>query len=216
MSRLFAYMVIFFSVIADGCLGPRVSGSGHVVSETRTVNGFSSVSLEGSGRLVIHQGGAESVTVTSDDNILRDLETEVRGGTLVLGEKSGVSLNPSRDIVFNVTLRKLENLDLSGSGVAQAKGLQSANLKIDLSGSGEVSAEGSADDLDVTISGSGRFRGESLKSRRTRVNISGSGSAVVASSDTLDAAIGGSGSIEYVGTPQVHQSISGSGSSRQR
>jgi len=180
------------------------------------MSGFSNVSLEGSGRVVVEQGGVESLTVTGDDNILRYVESEVRGGTLVLGEKSGVSLSPSRDIVFKVTLRKLDALEISGSGVAEAKGLQSAKMKIDLNGSGEVSAEGVADDLDISISGSGRFRGDGLKSKRTRIDISGSGSAVVASSETLNAIVSGSGSIEYVGDPQVHQDISGSGSIRKR
>jgi hypothetical protein len=216
MNRLAAFGVILFSVMANGCFGPSVSGSGHVISEPRNVSGFSNVSLEGSGRLVIEQGGAESLMVTSDDNLMSEIEAEVRGGTLVLGERNGVNLRPSRDIVFKVTLRKLDDLDVSGSGTAQAKGIQGAKMKIDISGSGEVSAEGSDDDLDVTISGSGRFRGDGLKSKRTRVDISGSGSAVVASSDTLDATVSGSGSIEYVGAPRVHQSISGSGSVRQR
>jgi Putative auto-transporter adhesin, head GIN domain len=216
MNRLPAFIVIFLSVILNGCFGPSVSGSGHVVSETRNVSGFSSVSLEGSGRVVIEQGGAESLTVTADDNLLHYVETEVRGSTLVLGEKSGVRLSPSKDIVFKVTLRKLETLDISGSGFAEAKGLQSAKMKIDISGSGEVSAEGADDDLDINISGSGRFRGDGLKSKRTRVDISGSGSAVVASSETLNAIVSGSGSIEYVGDPQIHQNISGSGSIRKR
>ena len=216
MNRLPAFIVIFFSVIVNGCFGPSVSGSGRVISETRNVSGFSNVSLEGSGHLIIEQGGAESLTVTGDDNLLHYIETEVRGSTLVLGEKSGVRLSPSKDIVFKVTLTKLDTLDLSGSGVVEAKGLQSAKMNIDISGSGEVSAEGADDDLDIAISGSGRFRGDSLKSKRTRVDISGSGSAVVASSETLNAIIGGSGSIEYVGDPQVHQDISGSGSVRKR
>jgi hypothetical protein len=216
MNRLPAFIAILFSVILNGCFGPSISGSGHVISETRNMSGFSKVSLEGSGRVVIEQGGPESLTVTSDDNLLSHIKTEVRGSTLVLGEKSGVSLSPSQDIVFKVTLRTLDNLDVSGSGAAQAKGLQGSRMKIDISGSGDVSAEGADDDLDVTISGSGRFRGDGLKSKRTRVDISGSGGAVVASSDTLDATVSGSGSIEYIGAPQVHQNISGSGSVRQR
>ena len=216
MNRLAAFGVILFSVMANGCFGPSVSGSGHVVSETRNVSGFSNVSLEGSGRLVIEQGGAESLTVTSDDNLMSHIETEVRGSTLVLGERSGVNLRPSQDIVFKVALKKLDTLDVSGSGTGQAKGIQGAKMKVDISGSGEVSTEGSDDDLDISMSGSGRFRGDGLKSKRTSVDVSGSGSAVVASSDTLDATVSGSGSIEYVGAPRVHQSISGSGSIRQR
>jgi hypothetical protein len=217
MNRLASFVVILFSVVANGCFEPSVNGSGRVINETRNVGGsFSNVSVEGSGRVVIEQDGAESVTVTGDDNLLNYLKTEVQGSTLVLGEKSGVRLSPSKDIVFKVKLRKLDTLEISGSAAAEAKALQSAKMKIDISGSGEVSAEGAADDLDITISGAGRFRGDGLKSKRTRIDISGSGSAVVASSETLNATVSGSGSIEYVGDPQVHQDISGSGSVRKR
>jgi hypothetical protein len=92
MNRLSTFMVILFSVILNGCFGPSVSGSGRVMSETRNVSGFSNVSLKGSGRVVIEQGAAESLTVTSDDNLLKYVETEVRGSTLVLGQKNGVRL----------------------------------------------------------------------------------------------------------------------------
>jgi hypothetical protein len=216
MNRLAALIVILFSVIVNGCSGPGISGSGRVKSERRDVSGFSNVSFEGSGRLVIEVGDAESLTVTGDDNLLKYIETQVRGSTLALGETSGVSLSPSKDIVFKVTLRKLDSLDISGGGAVEARGLQNAKMKIGISGSGEVSAEGAADDLTIDISGSGRFRGDSLKSKRTRVDISGSGSAVVSSSETLSAILSGSGSIEYVGDPKVDQNISGSGSIRKR
>ena len=216
MNRLPAFIVILFSVILNGCFGPSVRGSGHVMSEPRNVSGFSKISLEGSGHVIIEQGVAEALTVTSDDNLLHYIETEVRGDTLVLGERSGVSLGPSEDIVFKVTARNLDGLEISGSGAAEAKGIHSPKMKIDISGSGEISAEGAADDLDISVSGSGRYRGDSLKSKRTTVDISGSGSALVASSETLNATVSGSGKIEYVGNPQVRQDISGSGSIRKR
>ena len=125
MNRLAAFIVILFSVIANGCFGPSVSGSGRVISETRNVGrSFSNVSVEGSSRVVIAQDGAESVTVTGDDNLLSYIETKVQGSTLVLGEKSGVRLSPSKDIGFKVTLRKLDSLEISGSAAAEAKGLK--------------------------------------------------------------------------------------------
>ncbi len=111
MNRLAAFMMILLSVTLSGCLGPSVSGSGRVTSETRNVSGFSSVSLEGTGLVVIEQGGTESLTVSGDDNLMSDIETEVRGNTLVLGEKRGFNLSPSRDIVYKVTVKRLDGLE---------------------------------------------------------------------------------------------------------
>jgi len=218
MNRLAALTVILLSVIADGCLGPTVSGNGHVTTENRDVGGgFSRITLSGSGRVVIDQGGTESVTVTADDNILSYVKTEVEGTTLVLGQKGGTfMLSPSRDIVFRVTLRNLDALNISGSGAAELRGFRGSSLNVGISGSGEAAVDGEVEDLRVTVSGSGRFRGEGLQSRRARVDISGSGGARVAPRDTLDAIVSGSGFVQYVGDPQVHESVSGSGWVRRR
>jgi hypothetical protein len=204
------------SALATGCFGPTVTGSGKVVTEPRNVAGFSAVSLDGSGRLVVEQTGTESLTVTGDDNLLPYIETKVSGHTLTLGETSGTNISPSKDIVFKLTVKTLDNIGISGSGAADVKSLQGTNLKIDISGSGEISADGAEDDLNVDISGSGRLRGDTLRSKRARVDISGSGRAALAVSEKLDANVSGSGTIEYVGDPQVHQDISGSGSVRKR
>jgi hypothetical protein len=216
MRRLWSSCLILSSVLTAGCFGPVVTGSGKVVSETRNVSGFSAVSLDGSGRLVIEQTGTESLTITGDDNLLPYIESDVSGKTLTLGEKSGTNISPSKDIVFKLTVKSLDNIDISGSGTADAKGLQGQTLKVDISGSGEVSADGAADELNLGISGSGRYRGDGLRSKRARVDISGSGSALLAVSEKLDANVSGSGSIEYVGDPQIHQDISGSGTVRKR
>ena len=215
MRRLWSSCLILTGLLAVGC-GPIVAGSGKVITEPRNVSGFSAVSLNGSGRLVIEQTGSESLTVTGDDNLLPYIESSVSGKTLTLGEKSGTNISPSKDIVFKLTVKSLDNIDISGSGAADVKGVQGRALKIDISGSGEVAAEGAADELNVGISGSGRYHGETLRSKRARVDISGSGSALLAVSEKLDANVSGSGSIEYVGDPQVHQDISGSGSVRKR
>lgn len=216
MNRLAAFTVILFSVFGNGCFDSGVHGSGRVKTETRNVSGFSNISLRGSGRVVIEQGGSESVTVTADDNLLNDIEAAVQGNTLVLGEKSGVRLVSFGDVVFKVTLRQLDSLESSGSGTVEAKGLRSPKMRVSLSGSGEISAEGAADDLDVTLSGSGQFHGTGLKSKRTSIDLTGSGNAEVASSETLNVTIRGSGSIMYVGDPRVNRTITGSGSIAKR
>jgi hypothetical protein len=216
MRRLLISCLVLSSVLAAGCFGPVVTGSGKVITEPRNVSGFSAVSLDGSGRLVIEQTGSESLAITGDDNLLPYIESNVSGKTLTLGEKSGTNISPSKDIVFKLTVKSLDNSDISGSGAADVKGVQGHALKIDISGSGEVSAEGAEDELNVGISGSGRYRGDTLRTKQARVDISGSGSALLAVSEKLDANVSGSGSIEYVGDPQIHQDISGSGSVRKR
>ena len=90
------------------------------------MSGFSAVSLGGAGHVVIEQTGTESLAVTTDDNLLPYIRTEVRGHTLELGfTDSLTNPRPTHDVVFKLTVKTIEGLDLSGSGSAVAKGLDS-------------------------------------------------------------------------------------------
>jgi hypothetical protein len=204
--------------IACGFGFQTVEGSGKVITEARTVAAFSAVSLSGNGRLMVEETGSDSLTVTTDDNLLPYIKTEVKDGRLELGtsDNAMTNLRPSKDIVFKLTVKKLDDLGVSGSGEVDVKGLAQDSFKIGISGSGEVTAHGSAGSLDIGVSGSGQYHGQDLAARRATVAISGSGDAVVAASDTLEAAVSGSGSVKYVGDPRVTQRISGSGSVSRR
>jgi len=217
MSNGRVLLLVGVSVLSSACALDVVAGSGKVVTEPRTVSGFSRVSLSGFGHVVIERAGSESLTITTDDNLLPYIRTEVTGHTLELGFNDVMTnVRPTQGIVFRLNVKSLEELEVSGSGKIDVKGLDEDHLRVGISGSGELSAEGVANDLDVDISGSGRYRGEALESRRATVDISGSGGAIVAASDRLAADVSGSGSIEYVGDPQIRKHISGSGSVRQR
>ena len=215
MRKVQGSLAVVFCAWLAGCVGIR--GSGNVINESRNVSGFSSVSIGGSGRLLIEQTGTESLTITADDNLLPYIKAEVGGNHLFLGLKDSLTnISPTTEITYKLTVKNLRDLDVSGSGTADAKGVQADTLKIGISGSGKVSAQGGAEDLEINISGSGEYQGESMHSQRAQVDISGSGSAVVAASNKLDAVVSGSGSVAYVGNPQVNQRISGSGSVRKR
>jgi hypothetical protein len=210
-------LLISCSVLSGACVFGSVSGSGTVVTEPRTVSGVSAVSLSGSGKLIIEQTGVESLTVTTDDNLLPYIRTEMRGKRLEIGSTDSMTnLRPTRDVVFKLAVKSLEGLDVSGSGRVDARGLNPDRLTVEISGSGEVLSQGAYNDLNLAISGSGSYQGDQMTGRRANVRISGSGSAVIAASERLNADVSGSGSVEYIGDPHVTQRVSGSGSVHRR
>ena len=202
--------------LVGACVFDSIQGSGKIVTEPRTVAGFSRVSLSGSGHLIVDQSGTESLVITTDDNLMPYIRAEVRGNTLELGSRPMTSLRPTDDIIFRLTVKQLDGLEVSGSGQVDAKGVNVDGMRIRISGSGDVAAQGSANDLDLSISGSGAYRGDEMKTKRATAGLSGSGRAVVAVDETLNASVSGSGSIEYIGNPQVSEHTSGSGSVSRR
>jgi hypothetical protein len=207
------------ALLAGFCVtacGPHIVGSGNVVTQSRDVLGFHAVELAGDGRLYIEANGKEGLTITADDNLMEHLRSKVSGSRLILETENHVDLDPSAEIVYRLSVKSLDEINVSGDATVDAKGIQTQKLRIRLSGDGSVLVAGTADEQDVRISGDGDYRGQDLSSKSARVDISGDGNAVVVVSDSLDANLSGDGSLEYIGNPRVTQHVSGDGSIRQR
>jgi hypothetical protein len=143
------------------------------------------------------------------------LETEVRDGRLVLGNRSVIS--PTVDVVYTITAADLAGIAVSGSGDVDATAIDGTDFSVEISGSGAVRLEGTVTGLlSVSISGSGEFEGESLTATEGEVDVSGSGSAVVNATDSLEVSVSGSGDVEYIGSPDLDVDTSGSGNVSQR
>jgi hypothetical protein len=218
-------------------LGGAVAGSGVVQSETRQVPEFQSISVDYPAEITVRQGSAESITIEAEDNLLPQLATEVRNGTLHFENNErdwGARVNPSEPVLVTITVVELNGVHFPTAGKLQVEGLETdslsvtvsgagditlseltaGDLELGLSGAGNIDAEGVSDRLQVRISGMGNYNGGDLKSQEADIHISGAGSATVWVEQSLDANISGAGSIDYYGNPQISQHISGVGNVR--
>lgn len=192
----------------------NIHGSGRLVSETRPVSNFDGVTASGVGTVIIEQRGYESLRITAEDNILPYLDSRVTGGMLILGPRPNPGLSPTREILYEVTVRSLQ--DVLGSGVVEfeLEDLDTGFLATSLSGASTLDGYGYADEQDVVISGAARYRGEDLAGQVVFIDASGATFAVVNASEHLDATVSGTATIEYVGNPVVVAHVSGLGTIR--
>lgn len=215
--------------------GGGVSGSGKIETEIRNVKDFLSVSIRYPADVIIQQGETESVEVETDDNLLPQISTQVRDGTLVIENRVddwSERVNATNGIKITITVKDLNEINFSSAGTLRVNGLKTNELRVTLSGAGEMTlndldvdklearlsgagnivATGITDELELTISGFGDFDAAKLASVTADVRISGAGGATVRVKETLDATVSGAGSIKYYGSPDVHEIISGAGS----
>jgi hypothetical protein len=218
----------------DFYIGPGINGSGKVIAEKREIGSFDAINLEYPASVSITQGEVESVKIEAEDNLLPDLKTQVKNGTLEIFYKktNDKHVNPTKPVVITIVVKDLANVDFSSAGELIINGLKTDNLDVslngagnlelneinikklavDLSGAGSMSASGTAEGLDVNINGFGDFKGADLHGKTADVNISGAGSATVWVDNELDAEISGAGSINYYGSAKVKKQINGLGS----
>jgi putative autotransporter adhesin-like protein len=203
-----------FLLAASAALAASLSGSGRSVTEERAVSGYTGISLAIPAKLDVVQGTSESVSITADDNVLKEIESVVEGGVLKLRFRQRFNSVNNTRIRVTVNARAVESLVVAGSGDIHATRLDTPRLAIKVAGSGEVKLSGRAEALEVSISGSGDLDAGRLDTRRAKISVAGSGDAVVWARETLKVNVAGSGDIRYYGDPAIEKTIVGSGSVR--
>src|SRR5262245_51229407 len=89
-------LILVLGTAVLGCFGGNgIAGSGNVTTESRTVTGFTDIEISGSGKLIVEQGDSEALSITTDDNLMEYIASEVQGSKLTLGPKGLISLRPS-------------------------------------------------------------------------------------------------------------------------
>ena len=172
-------IILLVALLVSGCGFQMVTGSGNVTTETRSVSGFTSVTLAGIGNVYLTQGDTEAVRLEAEDNLIPYFETVVEGTTLKIGIKDqymGISLRPTRPVKFYVTLPKIEAVTLAGSGNISAGTLKTEAFAISLLGSGDISAGSlSSTQLDIRVGGSGNVELGTVAASTVTASIAGSG-----------------------------------------
>ena len=230
----FSLMAILIAFVFSSCFftGQRVSGDGHIITQEKNVGNFTAVRSSGSMDVHIVQKEINSVKVETDENLISYLDIYVDGSTLVVRERQGYALNPTKNITVYVSSPAFKEIEMSGSGDIVSDNIISGNepLKIDVSGSGNINLnvslpkleaeisgsgniilKGQSSDLDISMNGSGNIKCFDLTSDNVNINISGSSDAEITANKKLDIDVAGSGSVRYKGNAAVNQRVSGSG-----
>lgn len=176
-----------------------VQGSGNIIEQTVEVSNFDRVRLAASGDVYIEQGDAESLTIEADDNILPLLVSNLSDGTeLLLGTKPMTSMNPSKPIVYRLTVKNLVGISISGSGNVYAEPIQSTSMKITLSGSGNIDIKGlESDSLSIALPGSGKITIDDVSVKAVDTDAKGSGDIKLSGkSDKQTVSYSGSGTYQ--------------------
>lgn len=200
-----------------------------VITQTRAVSNFTTVHHQTFGDVEVKIADAFALKVEGDSTILTKLKTQVKDGALNLffEEKVGTL----HKLKFFIEMPRVDALKLSGLGTISASGINTGALKLELNGTGQMEAlnvkaqsvesvingsgsievTGTSMFSTTTVSGLGHYTATDLETQSSKAEISGAGFIKVFAVNKLEAIIDGDGLIEYKGTPQLTQTITGRG-----
>jgi hypothetical protein len=175
-----------------------VRGSGNVVEEERSVSGVRVVELATIGRLQIEVGERERLRIEGEDNLLPQIETEIRDGKLAIKTQTDVRLRATQPLRYVLRVTELEAIVVSSSGDVKAGDMTAEAFSVTLSSSGNLElGDLACDTLRVQLSSSGDMSMGLLDARTLDVRLSSSGHLSIAGGEVEEQTITISGSGDY-------------------
>jgi len=230
-----AFRPLFVALALAACGGAAVAAQTATDDVSYPVGSFDKVAAAGPNLVVVHVGGATSVSARGPSATLDRMEVVVEHGSLQIRPRrefrNHFDWNGMKPATFTVTLPRVTAASLAGSGdmridraegdhfeasVAGSGDLDIAAIRVDsahlsTAGSGSLTARGSATRVDLSIAGSGAVHARGLASRTSAVSIAGSGGAELTTRETADISIVGSGDADIAGGAHCRVSRVGSG-----
>ena len=214
MRKILIVLLAGCVVLVFGCHLPGIRGNGQIKTEERPIAAF--VNLDGSGAFEIEwQNGSPAVRITTDENLLRYVETNVSGDTLHLRTREHVW--PTHGIKAVISSPTRSGGKMRGAIKLTAKQLSGPIFALEARGASQVSLDGSVDRLLVDMTGASQLAAAGLQAKTAEISTTGAGDAEVAVTDTLKVVITGAGKVTYSGNPPtIKKQITGAGSIRHK
>src|SRR6266581_2216284 len=201
-------------LVAAGCRWGGIMGNGHIVTDTRSVSDFSEIEADG-GFQIEWRSGAPSLSITTDENLLRYISNENTDHRLRLHSRG--NLWPTHHITVAISTPTRLGAKLIGAARLTAKQLSGRNFAIESTGAAKVMLDGNVDDLVTDMTGASKLEADELKTKTAEISSTGASHAEVAVTETLKVSITGAGKVIYSGNPPtVEKHITGAGSIRHK
>ena len=202
------------------------------VKQDRAVSDFSSLDISGAFKVYMRTGDKCALTVVADKDIINDVEHSVSDGELEVELDQEWWNSNNTDIELYITVKKLEEIDISGACIIKSKNTLIGNniiidasgaskiyldvdcnvLDLDLSGASKLTLEGNCKKFNVDASGASAIYAADLQSEIVNLEASGACKAEVHATKYLDIEASGASKVRYKGNPTVSQDTSGASS----
>jgi hypothetical protein len=200
-------------VLAVGCRWAGIRGNGHIKTEDRPISAFTEIDAGGAFEIE-WQSGSPALRITTDENLLSYVESDVSGDTLRL--RTHDQIWPTHGIKVVISSPTRAAARIRGAVKLTAKQLTGSKFALEASGASRVSFDGNIDELLADMTGASELDASGLQTKIAEISTTGAGDAEVAVAETLKVSITGAGKVSYSGNPTIEKHITGAGSVRRK
>jgi len=197
-----------------GCHWVGVRGNGNIKTDQRTISAFANIDA-GGAFIIEWQNGAPALSITTDENLLSYIDSDVSGDTLHLHTRDQIW--PTHGIKVLISSPTRSGAKISGAVRLTATQLAGPEFAFQSTGAARVTLDGSVDELLADMTGASELKANALQTKTAEISTTGAADAELAVSEILKVAITGAGKVSYSGNPKtIEKHITGAGSIRHR
>jgi len=207
---------VFFAVcivLIGGCRWVGIRGNGQIQSEDRKIGAFTEIDTGGAFEIE-WQSGSPALRITTDENLLSYIDSDVSGDTLRL--RTHDHIWPTHGIKVVISSPTRVGARIRGAVRLTVKQITGTTFALEAAGAAHVSLDGNVDHLLADMTGASQLEAGGLQTKTAEISTTGAGDVEVAVAETLKVAITGAGKVTYSGNPTVQKRITGAGSVRRR
>ncbi len=202
MSRI-VIATILVAVLLAGCTGPSIgnvglTGSGHVVSTSFDLSGFTQLEANSGAQVEMTHGDAFAVTVDTDDNLVSHLDVGVTGSTLHIRFQNG-SYNNST-LRAKVTMPQLKGVTLDGGSTLHGE-VRGEDLAVHLNGGARATLTGTAGRVTIDVNGGAEALLSGVTAQDVQVSANGGARIEIGATGAVTGSANGGATVVISGSP---------------
>jgi hypothetical protein len=208
--------IVFLTVciaLASGCRWVGIRGNGRIETDDRTISAFTEIDAGGAFEIE-WQNGSPALRITTDENLLSYVESNVSGDTLHL--RTHEQIWPTHGIKVVISSPTRTGARIRGAVKLTAIQLTGPKFALEGSGASRVLLDGNIDELLADMTGASKLDASGLQTKTAEISTTGAGDVEVAVAKTLKVAITGAGKVSFSGDPTIEKHITGAGSVRRK
>ena len=230
ITRLLTFSLLYPTVFLLSCQKENafdcIKSTGSIKTEIRPLEKFRTLRIFDNLEVTVVKDSVHFVEVTAGENLLKNIQTEVKNGELSLRNINKCNWVRSYDKPFKIRLHVKELRDVFHDGDATLSSenifptdtlflhitgagdtdleLKTESVWLDIYELGEVRLRGTNNHLTAYILSMGSLKAEDLQNKEAGLKLTDQGQAFVQVSRVLTAEINGPGNVFYTGSePQI-------------
>ncbi len=163
---------------------PYTEGSGKVVTVTRALEDFTSVSVENGVTVFVRHGSASKVDVKTDDNLTGFIATDVRDGKLTITVTGSITTH--NEIRLDVTsAREIAAVGANNGSTIDTEDVTAAQLDASVNNGSTLRAGGKTTALRLEVNNGSTGDLTNVEARTADVSVNNGSTAKVNASETV-------------------------------